>query len=231
VEPNPEPETPSSKPVADRRCQQGIFMKLSKTVWAAAAATALMATALSAQAQSKKELVQKLITIQQASLESTAKGLAEAPARQLVAAAQPILMQAVAPEKREATAKAVDGEIKKYLDAAGPIVRASTIKMSQGAISTAIDEKFTEDELKQLVVMLDSPVLKKYQTVLPDLSKSLVEQVVADARPQVDPKLQAAQDAIRKILDKATDGKLSQAAAQQQAAQQGAAPAAKGKGK
>jgi cobalamin biosynthesis protein CobT len=110
-------------------------------------------------------------------------------------------------------------------------VRASTIKMSQGAISTAIDEKFTEDELKQLVVMLDSPVLKKYQTVLPDLSKSLVEQVVADARPQVDPKLQAAQDAIRKILDKATDGKLSQAAAQQQAAQQGAAPAAKGKGK
>lgn len=208
-------------------------MKLSKTVWAAAAAAALMATTLSAQAQTKKELVQKLITIQQASLESTAKGLAEAPARQLVAAAQPILVQAVAPEKREATAKLVDAEIKKYLDAAGPIVRASTIKMSQGAISTAIDEKFTEDELKQLVVMLDSPVLKKYQTVLPDLSKALVEQVVADARPQVDPKLQATQEAIRKILDKATDGKLSQAAAQQQQAlsQSSAPAAAKPKGK
>ena len=212
-------------------------MKLSKTVWAAAAATVLMSTTLSVHAQSKKELVQKLISIQQASLESTAKGLAEAPARQLVAAAQPILVQAVAPEKREATAKLVDAEIKKYLDAAGPIVRASTIKMSQGAISTAIDEKFTEDELKQLVVMLDSPVLKKYQTVLPDLSKALVEQVVQDARPQVDPKLQATQEAIRKILDKATDGKLRQAAAQQQAQQQGsapapaAAPAAKPKGK
>jgi folate-dependent tRNA-U54 methylase TrmFO/GidA len=210
-------------------------MKLSKTVWAAAAAAVLMSTALSAHAQTKKELVQKLISIQQASLESTAKGLAEAPARQLVAAAQPILAQGVAPEKREATAKLVDAEIKKYLDAAGPIVRASTIKMSQGAISSAIDEKFTEDELKQLVVMLDSPVLKKYQTVLPDLSKALVEQVVQDARPQVDPKLQAAQEAIRKILDKATDGKLSQAAAQQQAQQQGsapaAAPAAKPKGK
>jgi uncharacterized protein len=176
--------------------------------------------------------VQKLISIQQASLESTAKGLAEAPARQLVAAAQPILAQGVAPEKREATAKLVDAEIKKYLDAAGPIVRASTIKMSQGAISSAIDEKFTEDELKQLVVMLDSPVLKKYQAVLPDLSKALVEQVVQDARPQVDPKLQATQEAIRKILDKATDGKLSQAAAQQQAQQQGSAPAAaKPKGK
>ncbi len=206
-------------------------MKLTKTVWATAAATVLMATALSAQAQSKKELVQKLLIIQQASLESTAKGLAEAPARQLVAATQPILAQAVPADKREATAKLIDVEIKKYLDAAGPIVRASTIKMSQGAIASAIDDKFSDDELKQLVTMLDSPVLKKYQTVLPELSKSLVEQVVSDARPQVDPKLQATQDAIRKILDTATGGKLSQAAAQQSQAQGGTAPAPAAKGK
>lgn len=205
-------------------------MKLTKTVWATAVASILLVSALPAQAQSKKELVQKLLTIQQSSLEATARGLAEAPARQLVAAAQPILVQAVPADKREAAAKQVDVEIKKYLDAAGPIVRASTIKLSQSAIAPVLDEKFTEDELKQLVTMLDSPVLKKYQTVLPDLSKTLVEQVVSDARPQVDPKLQAAQDAIRKILDTASGGKLSQAAAaQQNGGQQPAAAPAKGK--
>lgn len=131
--------------------------------------------------------MQKLIAIQQPSLEATARGLAEAPARQLVAAAQPILVQAVPAEKRDATAKLVDVEIKKYLDAAGPIVRASTNKLSQSTITKAIEDKFTEDELKQLVVILESPVLKKYQTALPDLSKSLVEQVVADARPRWTP--------------------------------------------
>ncbi len=201
-------------------------MKLTKTVWMSAVASVLVATTMTtAHAETKKELVQKLIAIQQPSLEATARGLAEAPARQLVAAAQPILVQAVPPEKRDATAKLVDVEIKKYLDAAGPIVRASTNKLSQSTITKAIEDKFTEDELKQLIVILESPVLKKYQTALPDLSKSLVEQVVADARPQVDPKLQATQDAIRKILDNATGGKLSQAAKQQQAQPSGAAPA------
>lgn len=200
-------------------------MKLTKPVWMSAVASVLVATSMTAHAETKKELVQKLIAIQQPSLEATARGLAEAPARQLVAAAQPILVQAVPPEKRDATAKLVDVEIKKYLDAAGPIVRASTNKLSQSTITKAIEDKFTEDELKQLVVILESPVLKKYQTALPDLSKSLVEQVVADARPQVDPKLQATQEAIRKILDNATGGKLSQAAKQQQAQPSGAAPA------
>lgn len=200
-------------------------MKLTKPVWMSAVASVLVATSMTAHAETKKELVQKLIAIQQPSLEATARGLAEAPARQLVAAAQPILVQAVPAEKRDATAKLVDVEIKKYLDAAGPIVRASTNKLSQSTITKAIEDKFTEDELKQLVVILESPVLKKYQTALPDLSKSLVEQVVADARPQVDPKLQATQEAIRKILDNATGGKLSQAAKQQQAQPSGAAPA------
>ena len=202
-------------------------MKLTNTVWATAVASTLLVASLSAQAQTKKELVQKLIDVQQASLENTARGLTENPARQLVAAAQQVIVQGVPEDKREATAKQVDAEIKKYLDAANPIVRASTLKQSQAAVAPLIEEKFTEDELKQLVGMLDSPVLKKYQGLLPEMSKTLVDKVVADARPQVDPKLQATQNAIRTILDKATGGKLSQ----QQPQESKPAPAAKPKAK
>jgi hypothetical protein len=187
----------------------GYDMKLTTTVWAAALASTLMVTSLAAHAESKKELVQKLLTIQQTALEGTARGLAENPARQLAGAAQPVLAQAVPEEKREATAKAIDAEIRKYLDAATPILKASTLKLSQTVIAPMFEEKFSEDELKQLVVMLDSPVLKKYQGLLPEMSNALLEKVVQDARPQVDPKLQAAQQAIRKILDTATGGKLS----------------------
>jgi hypothetical protein len=184
-------------------------MKLTKTVWAAALASTLMATSLAAHAETKKELVQKLLTIQQTALEGTARGLAENPARQLAGAAQPVLAQAVPEDKREATAKAIDVEIRKYLDAATPILRASTLKLSQSVIAPMFEEKFTEEELRQLVGMLDSPTLKKYQGLLPEMSNALLEKVVQDARPQVDPKLQAAQQAIRKILDTATGGKLS----------------------
>lgn len=200
-------------------------MKLTKTVWATAVAATLAVTSLSAHAD-KKEFVQKILTAQQGALDDMARTVAEQPARQLAGGARQILAQAVPEDKREATAKQVDAEIKKYLDAATPIVRASASKLSQSAIGPQIEEKFTEDELKQLVSMLESPVLKKYQGLLPELSNALLEKVVADARGQVTPKLQTAEGNIRKILDVATGGKLS-AGGQPPASSAPPAPAAK----
>ena len=200
-------------------------MKLTKTVWATVMATTLAVTSMSAHAD-KKELVQKILSAQQGALDDMARTVAEQPARQLAGGARQILSQAVPEDKREATAKLVDAEIKKYLDAATPVVRASASKLSQTAIGPQIEEKFSEDELKQLVTMLDSAVLKKYQGLLPELSNSLLEKVVADARSQVTPKLQTAEGNIRKILDTATGGKLS-SAAQAPAATPAAKPAAK----
>ncbi|MDE2402149.1 MAG: hypothetical protein KGL90_10830 [Burkholderiales bacterium] len=200
-------------------------MKFNKMAITALTST-LLALPLSALAD-KKEWVQKLLTAQQPSLENTARNLAEQPARQLVAASQSVLAQAVPADKREATAQQIDAEIKKYLEAAGPAVRASTLKLSQSVIGPLFEEKFTEEELKQLVGMLESPVLKKYQGLLPEVSNSLLEKVIADARPQVDPKLQVAQTNIRAILDKASGGKLSAGAPSADAPAKAAKPAAK----
>jgi uncharacterized membrane protein YheB (UPF0754 family) len=201
-------------------------MKLTKTVWATAVAATLAVTSLSAHAD-KKELVQKILTSQQAALDDMSRSVAEQPARQLAGAARQILAQAVPEDKRDATAKQVDAEIKKYIEGATPIVRASATKLSQSVIGPMMEEKFTEDELKQLVTMLESPILKKYQSALPEMSNSLLEKVVADARQQVTPKLQTAEGNIRKILDTATGGKLSAAQAQQGQAAPAPAPAAK----
>jgi uncharacterized membrane protein YheB (UPF0754 family) len=201
-------------------------MKLTKTVWATAVAATLAVTSLSAHAD-KKELVQKILTSQQAALDDMSRSVAEQPARQLAGAARQILAQAVPDDKRDATAKQVDAEIKKYIEGATPIVRASASKLSQSVIGPMMEEKFTEDELKQLVTMLESPILKKYQSALPEMSNSLLEKVVADARQQVTPKLQTAEANIRKILDTATGGKLSAAQAQQGQAAPAPAPAAK----
>ncbi|MFZ4551389.1 MAG: hypothetical protein ACOYNB_06165 [Aquabacterium sp.] len=200
-------------------------MTFKKTAWAAVVAMTLAATSLSAHAD-KKELVQKILASQQTALDDMARNVAEQPARQLAGGARSIIVQAVPEDKREATAKQVDAEIRKYLDAATPIVRASAAKLSQSAISPLFEERFSEDELKQLIGMLESPILKKYQGMLPELSNMLLEKVVTDARPQVTPKLQSAEANIRKILDTATGGKLSQGN-DGKAAPAGTKPAAK----
>ena len=172
-------------------------------------ATTLAATSLSAHAD-KKEVVQKILSSQQGALDDMSRNVAEQPARQLAMGARQILVQGVPEDKREATAKLVDAEIKKYLDGAVPAVRASAGKLSTSVLGPIYEEKFSEDELKQLQAMLESPVLKRYQSLLPEMSNALLEKVVADARPQVTPKLQTAEKNIRAILDKATGGKLSQ---------------------
>ncbi|MGH6645853.1 hypothetical protein [Aquabacterium sp.] len=185
-------------------------MKFTQLALATALTTSLLALPLSASAQSKKELVQKMMASQQPLIDNAAQNLAEQPARQLVGSAKQVLAQAVPPEKREATAKQVDAEIKKYLDAAVPMFKSSASKLGASTVAPALEEKFTEDELKQLITILDSPVLKKYQAALPDLiGPAFLEKIVLDVRPQLDPKLQAVQNNLRTILDNATGGKLS----------------------
>lgn len=183
-------------------------MTLIRNTLATAVATALMLTSLAAHADKKAD-VQKILTLQQPALEDMARSVAERPALQMAASVRQIMAQAVPDDKREATAKQIDAEIKKYLDAAVPAVRASATKLSQSTLAPLLEEKFSEEELKDLVAMLDSPVLKKYQGLLPEMSNTMLEKVVADARPQVQPKLQTAETNIRNILDKATGGKLS----------------------
>ena len=183
-------------------------MTLIRTTLATALTAALMVTSMSAHADKKGD-IQKILTLQQPALEDMARTVAERPALQMAASVRQIMAQAVPEDKREATAKQVDAEIKKYLDAAVPAVRASASKMSQSTLGPMLDEKFSDDELKELVTMLEAPVFKKYQGMLPEMSNTMLEKVVADARPQVQPKLQAAETNIRNILDKATGGKLS----------------------
>jgi hypothetical protein len=45
-----------------------------------------------------------------------------------------------------------------------------------------LEEKFTEDELKQLIAWLESPVNKKYQQLAPEMSNSLGQKLAAESR-------------------------------------------------
>lgn len=200
-------------------------MKLTYTPWASALAAVLALTSVSAHAD-KKEWAQKIVAMQQDAVDGMARAIVEQPARQMSMQSSQILGHAVAPEKREAAGKQIETEIKKYVDSATPILKASAAKLSQTTIGSGLEEKFSEDELKQLHGMLDSPVMKKFQAAIPELSGKLQEKVMAEARTQLGPKLDATGSNVRKILDTASGGKLSAAAAEAQKQQQQQAPAA-----
>ena len=164
---------------------------------------AIAAACTSVQAQStpaKKELVARILKIQQPAIETMARGLVQEPLMPLMEGAERALQQRVAAEKREAVAKAIQADARKYVDETVPIVRDRAIKLAPTTVGPVLEEKFTEDELKQIVAMLESPVLAKFQAAGVELQRALIEKTVAETRTQVETKFRALEDTTAKRL-------------------------------
>jgi hypothetical protein len=184
--------------------------------------TALLASAALAHAQTsapaapasaaKKELVQKLMVLQQPGIEGLARNLVEQPALQMLQAAGRALGQVPA-DKREAIGKGIEADIKKYVEEATPIVRERAVKLAPSTIGAAMEEKFTEDELKQLIAWLESPVNKKYAQLGPEIQSGFTQKLVAEARPTIEPKIQALEAKVRSSLGAPAAGPAASAPA------------------
>jgi hypothetical protein len=172
-------------------------------------ATALLAASALAHAQgasaptspAKKALVDKVLQLQQPAVEQFARNLLQQPAMRMMQEAGVAIQRQIAPDKRQDVGRQVETEIKKFLDEAGPLVRDRALKIAPGVIGPVLEEKFTEDELKQVIGWLESPVIKKYQTALgPEVQQAFVQKLAADSAPVVDPKLQALDARLRVLL-------------------------------
>ncbi len=137
----------------------------------------------------KKELIAKVIQLQQPGIEGVARSLVEQPVQQMMQQVGAMVNARVPADKREALGKAIQGDVKKYYDDAFPIVRDSAFKLAPSTIGALLDEKFSEDELKQLIAIFESPVQKKFQQLGGDMQRSLTEKLVAETRVAVQPKL------------------------------------------
>ena len=80
-----------------------------------------------------------------------------------------------------------------------PLVRERAIKIAPATIGPLLEEKFSEDELRQLVLvleMLESPVSRKFEQLGPSIEKALAEKLDADMRSVIEPKVRALDQAV-----------------------------------
>ena len=180
---------------------------MTSNLWRAALTTGalcvLMTAPMPVSAQTspaKKELIAKVVQLQQGGVEGIARSLVEQPAMAMLQQAGQVLQTRIAPDKREALAKEIQADVRKYVEETNPLLRDKALKMAPAVMGPLLDEKFTEDELKQLVTWLESPVIRRYQQLTPEIQKGLSEKLVAETRPIVEPKLQA--------LDRSVSGRL-----------------------
>ncbi len=180
-----------------------------------AVATALLAASLAVDAQSastpassaaKKELVAKVLKLQQPGVDHVARQLVEQPAAQMMQQAGLALQQRVAADRREAVARDVQADVRKYAEEVGPIARDKANKLAPTVLGPILEEKFSEDELRQLITIIESPVNRKYQALGVEMQKALGEKLVAEMRPVIEPKLRALQQTVGGRLAPAASG-------------------------
>ncbi len=102
--------------------------------------------------------------------------------------------------KQKSVISAMDAELKKYNDDALKLITAQAGKVRGDALLAAYIERFTEDELKQLVALMEAPVFKKYQNVGPELGNIYIKAIVDGTRSAVEARSKAFDAAAAKIV-------------------------------
>lgn len=137
---------------------------------------------------SKQALIDKVLSLWH--MDNIGQSMLQAPVTDAVGQARAMLQGRASAEKRDAAMSDIVEEAKKFMADATPSVRASAQKLIPTKVAPLLAERFSEEELKQMIAILESPVKQKFEALLPELQKSLGEAVATDSGPVVNPKLQ-----------------------------------------
>ena len=173
-------------------------------MWKAAIGVAIAVAAAGAQAQTKQELVNKVLQLQKPALEATARAVVERPAAQLMQAAGNALQMRVPLEKREATGKTIEADVRKFVDDSVPALQKRAIEIAPTTLGAEMQEKFSEDELKQLIAWLESPTNRKYQQVFPAMQNAYLQKLSGEASSLFEERLKALQQKVQATIASAS---------------------------
>ena len=116
------------------------------------------------------------------------------------------IQQRVAADRRQAVAVDIQADARKYAEELTPVAIERANKLAPAVIAPMLEEKFSEDELKQLIAIIESPVNRKYQAMGADMQKALAEKLVAELKPTLEPKLRSLQQGMAARLAPSASG-------------------------
>ena len=110
-------------------------------------------------------------------------------------------MEALPSSKQDKAREQLNTELKKTGDTTKKIIEGQMAKSANSVLEKAYLERFTEDELKAIVAMFESPIFKKYQSVAPELGNVWVKDVIDNSRGAVLAEGKSFDDIAAKIVD------------------------------
>jgi hypothetical protein len=143
---------------------------------------------------SKQALVQRVLD--KMGLDAVGLQMLQSPVADMLRQSRVVVQSRVPADKQDATMKDITAEAAKFVEQEAPALRTSTHAIVQGSVAPLLAQKFSEDELKQLAGILESPVLAKFEGIVPELKKAVGENVAKANAAQIQPKMTELQNRV-----------------------------------
>ncbi len=150
----------------------------------------------------KKEQAARVLALMKPAVEALGLQLAQQPALQIQQRAG-MALQGVAAERREVLGREIEADLRKYFEETGPLVRDRAVKLGPSTIGPMLEDRFSEDELRQIVAMLESPLNRRFQQIFPEMQRALAEKLVAEMRGDIETRARALEQTVGKRLSPA----------------------------
>ena len=142
----------------------------------------------------KQALVQRVLD--KMALDGVGMQMLQAPVADMMRQSEVLVKTRVPADKQQATMKDIALEANKFIEQEIPPLRASTHTIVQANVAPLLAQKFSQDELKQLAAILESPVLAKFESIVPELKKTVGENVAKADQAQIQPKMTELQNRV-----------------------------------
>jgi len=139
----------------------------------------------------QRELAAKLVALQRGpEMERMALQLTSSAVQPVISKWAPKL-ENMPKANQEKARDLLNTELKTLGDSTRTLIDAQMDKSADSTLLPAYIERFTEAEMKQLIVLFESPAFKKYQTAAPELGNVWIKDVVDNSRASVEEKIKA----------------------------------------
>lgn len=189
-------------------------MQYLKTAAALALALAFSAGAGAQGADKKLALARQVIAAQQGpELDRLVQQLTAAAVQPEAVRWQQRIEALVPKEQQQKVFTDVDAELKKFGADARKIIQDRLKKANDETLAAAYAEKFSEEELQQLATYFNSPLIKKYQELAPQIANQVVSKVIETSKPPIVERAKTFNAAAAKIVGAGSAAPAGQPAA------------------
>ena len=99
-------------------------------------------------------------------------------------------------ERKDKTMKDIGTDVQKYIDITMPVAIASAKKFTGPSVAPILAQNFSNDELRQLIALLESPIKDRFEKLVPQMENAVGQKVQSDIAPQVNKNIQAMTEAV-----------------------------------